>query len=231
MKITKVIQREIGIQYAGGLEPMHKGWIVSAIGAGLGLASSLFGASKSAEAAEEAYKAQMEANKRAKNSEEAWYQRKMNESYVDTAAGQALVNRAKEYAREQSKRASAEQAVTGRSDAATAMAKDAGNKMVGETISNMAAQDTARKDAADNQHRQTEQNLIQQEGNIKANYNNARAQATAQAAQGASNAIMSAATALDGKINLGGGSNGGVPAGNASDPTAAAAAMARGIKW
>lgn len=221
MKITKVIQRELGIQSA--LAPTHKHWILTAGATALSLGSSLFGASKAAEAARRAE----EEMKRNKAKTDAALLRKMNENYADTAAGQNLINRAKEYAREQSKKAEGAKAVAGGTDAAVAMAKEQGNKMVGNTIADMAAQDTARKDAAQQQQIAADNQYTQQKMAI----DQQKAQATTDAAGAASNALMSIASAVGGSTKLGGGSNNGVPVGNASDPNAAAAAMARGIKW
>lgn len=178
-------------------------WIASAIGAGVGLASSIIGgiqASKAAKAAQRRQRA-MEAEER------AWYNRRYNEDYVDTAAGQNLVRRAKDYAKEQWKRAAGAQAVAGGTDAATAMAKEAGNKMVGDTIANIAATDQSRKAQVDNMHRQTQQQFAQMDMAREQQ----RAQAITQAAQNASNAIMNAGIAVDqagiGNTNLVGGSN------------------------
>ena len=189
----------------GGVQP--KMWIVSAIGAAAGLASSLIGGSKASDAARAAERRQREQEAK----ENAWYNRRYNEDYVDTAAGQNLVRRAKEYAKENWKKAAGAQAVAGGTDAATAMAKDAGNKMVGDTIANIAATDQARKAQVDNMHRQAEQNFAQMDMNREMQ----RAQNITQAAQGASNAIMSAAGALDqaipSKTNLTGGSNNSTP--------------------
>lgn len=185
----------------GGVRP--KMWIVSAIGAGLGLATSLIGGAQASKAARAAERRQREQEA----SEKAWYNRRYNEDYVDTAAGQNLVRRAKEYARENWKKASGAQAVAGGTDAATAMAKEAGNKMVGDTIANIAATDQARKAQVDNMHRQAEQNFAQMDMQREMQ----RAQNITQAAQGASNAIMSAAGAIEqsgaAKTNLTGGSN------------------------
>lgn len=189
----------------GGVRP--KMWIVSAIGAGLGLATSLIGGAQASKAARAAERRQREQEA----SEKAWYNRRYNEDYVDTAAGQNLVRRAKEYARENWKKASGAQAVAGGTDAATAMAKEAGNEMVGETIASIAATDQARKAQVDNMHRQAEQNFAQMDMNREMQ----RAQNITQAAQGASNAIMSAAGALEQsgapKTNLTGGSNNSTP--------------------
>lgn len=224
---TKYINRPLGM--GNCFAPSHKSWIVSAIGAGVGLASSLIGGHKAAQAAREAEKKQrvMEAK------ENAWYTRRYNEDYVDTAAGQNLVRRAKDYAREQWKKAAGAQAVAGGTDAATQMAKDAGNKMVGDTIANIAAQDTARKAQVDNVHMQNEQRF----GQMDVNRELQRAQNITQAAQGASNAIMSAAGAIEQgstkPASLTGGSNNStvVPATTAEQAYADKLAALEGHGW
>lgn len=188
MIVDRYINHPIGMgRGAGSVQP--KMWIVSAIGAGLGLATSLIGGAKASDAARAAERRQREQEAK----ENAWYNRRYNEDYVDTAAGQNLVRRAKEYARENWKKAAGAQAVAGGTDAATAMAKEAGNKMVGDTIANIAATDQARKAQVDNMHRQAEQNFAQMDMNREMQ----RAQNITQAAQGASNAIMSAAGSID----------------------------------
>lgn len=175
-------------------------WIASAIGAGVGLASSLFGGISAAKAAREAEKRQRQQEAK----ENAWYTRRYNENYIDTAAGQNLVRRAKDYARENWRKAQGAQAVAGGTDAATAMAKEAGNRMVGDTIANIAATDQARKSHVDDMHRQAEQQFAQMDMNREMQ----RAQSITDAAQGASNAIMSMAGAVDQvKPSLQGGSN------------------------
>ena len=187
--------------------PSHKQWTVSAIGAGVGLASSIFGGISASKAAREAEKRQRQQEAK----ENAWYTRRYNEDYVDTAAGQNLVRRAKDYAKEQWKKAAGAQAVAGGTDAATAMAKEAGNKMVGDTIANIAATDQGRKAQVDNMHRQAEAQFAQMDMNREMQ----RAQNITNAAQNASNAIMSAAGAVEqGSTkapNLQGGSNNGTP--------------------
>jgi hypothetical protein len=178
-------------------------WIVSAIGAGVGLASSLIGGISASKASKEAERRQRQQEAK----ENAWYTRRYNEDYVDTAAGQNLIRRAKDYAREQWKRAAGAQAVAGGTDAATAMAKEAGNKMVGDTIANIAATDQQRKANVDTQHRQAEAQFAQMDMNRELQ----RAQNITNAAQSASNAIMSVAGAVDqasgAKPSLQGGSN------------------------
>jgi hypothetical protein len=214
MKIS-ALNQPLGMGNA--FAPSHKQWIASAIGAGVGLATSLLGGSAAADAAREAEKRQRQAEAR----EEAWYNRRYNENYVDTAAGQNLVRRAKDYAREQWKKAAGAQAVAGGTDAATAMAKEAGNKMVGDTIANIAATDAQRKDNVDNMHRQAQEKFAQMDMNRELQ----RAQNITNAAQGASNAIMSVAGAVDQTSakapNLQGGSNNGKVA-TASTPSSPA---------
>ena len=203
MEILRYVDKPLGTGIGEVVGVRPKLWIATAIGAGLGLASSLIGGAKASEAAKAAERRQREQEAR----ERAWYNRRYNEDYVDTAAGQNLVRRAKEYARENWKKAAGAQAVAGGTDAATAMAKEAGNKMVGDTIANIAATDTARKTQVDNMHRQAEQNFSQMDINREMQ----RAQNITAAAQGASNAIMSVAGAVDqasaAKPNLAGGSN------------------------
>lgn len=211
--VTKLVNQPLGMGKGAGTisdcrgasigAPQPKMWIASAIGAGLGLATSLFGGSAAAAAAREAERRQRQQEAK----ENAWYTRRYNEDYVNTAAGQNLVRRAKDYAREQWKKAAGAQAVAGGTDAATAMAKEAGNKMVGDTIANIAATDQARKDNVDNMHRQAQDKFAQMDMNRELT----RAQNITNAAQGASNAIMSVASAVDqasaAKPSLNGSSN------------------------
>lgn len=187
--------------------PQRKEWVQIALAAASAV-SSMIGGAKSKAAAEKAEREQ----RYRENAENAWYQRKYNENYADTAAGRAIISEAKDYARENWKKASGAAAVTGGTDAATAQAKEAGNKMVGNAVRTLAAQDTARKDNLDAQHMKMQDNFAQQR---IANYQ-ARADATAQTAAGMSNAMMSAASAMGGgnkaggtNGNLVGGSNGG----------------------
>lgn len=210
--VTKYVKEPLGMGRGAGLQrdnlgfvgtPSPKLWIATAISAGAGLATSLLGgvsASRAAKAAERRQRAQ-------EAKEDAWYTRRYNEDYLDTAAGQNLVRRAKDYAREQWKKAAGAQAVAGGTDAATAMAKEAGNKMVGDTIANIAATDQQRKAQVDNMHRQAEAQSAQMDMNRELQ----RAQNITNASQSASNAIMSVGSAVDqasaAKPSLQGGSN------------------------
>ena len=161
------------------------------------LASSIFGGAKSAKAARKAER--QLAREKADNA--AWYRRRYNEDYIDTAAGQNMLRLAKEAANENWRRAAGAEAVAGGSDAATAMAKEAGNRMVGNAIASIAANDTARKDNADAAYRAENSRLTQQQIQNEKD----KAAAIAQAASGASDAFMSgAALASSGAFNSSG---------------------------
>lgn len=204
--VTKIVNQPLGMGISGA--PSRKEWIAAAVGAVGGLASSLIGGAAASKAARDAERRQRQQEAK----ENAWYTRRYNEDYIDTAAGQNLVRRAKDYAREQWKKAAGAQAVAGGTDAATQMAKDAGNKMVGDTIANIAATDQSRKAQVDNMHRQAEQQFAQMDMNREMQ----RSQNITNAAQNASNAIMSAGAALEqGSVkapSLQGGSNNSTPA-------------------
>lgn len=180
----------------------RKEWIVSALSAAGGLAASLFGGSAASRAQREGIAAQ----RAAMAQQTALLNKQYYQDYVDTAAGQNLVRRAKEFARENWRKAQGAKAVGGGTDAAVQMAKDAGNKMVGDAIANIAATDQQRKDNALNK----QLGVIQQNANIEAQIANNRAQNISNAASAASNAMMSVGSAVDqagSKTNLSGGSN------------------------
>ena len=169
-------------------QPQLAEWVSVALGA-LGAATSILGGLSSANAAERAERLRQEQD--AKNA--AWFNRKYNESYIDTAAGRNAIRQAIDYGKRQTQRAEGAAAVTGGTDAAVAQAKEGANRMVGDTIGNLAAQDTARKESAEATYlRQQEQSTAQQMANEKA-----KAAGIAQAAQGASNAMMVGASLLN----------------------------------
>jgi len=184
--VTKLVNRPLGIGNA--YAPNKKEWIGAAIGAIGGLASSLIGGAASSSAAEAAERRQRQQEAK----ENAWYNRRYYEDYIDTAAGQNLVRRAKEFAKSQWKKAAGAQAVAGGTDASAAMAKEAGNRMMGDTIADIAAADQARKERVDELHRKAEAQFAQQDINREMQ----RANNIKEAAQGASNAIFSAAGSL-----------------------------------
>ena len=207
--VTKLVFQPLGmgIPYA----PNRKEWVTAALaGASLaaGIGSSIFGGVQASKAAREAERRQRAAEAR----EQAYYTRRYNEDYVDTSAGQNLIRRAKDIYNSSIKRTQGAKAVAGGTDASVAMAKESANKAVGDTIANIAANDTQRKAHADEQHMQAEQNFMQMDMAREQQ----RANAITQAAQGASNALMSTAGALAqasaNKPNLQGSVNNSTPA-------------------
>lgn len=180
-------------------------WIATAIGAGVGVLSSILGGSKAAKAEREAMKIQ----KRREAAHNAWYNRAYNEDYVDTAAGQNLLRRAKQFYNETARRAKGAEKVGGATNAATAMAKEAANKAYGDTVANISAQDTARKMRVDDMNEQAQERYAQ----INANREIGRAGYINNAAQNAANAAFTVGAAVDqatpNTTNLTGGSNNG----------------------
>lgn len=196
--VTKIAKNPLGMGIGSGLQApwlaavgvnQPKMWIGAAIGAVGGIASSLFGGAAASKAAKEAQRKQ----EQQENREAAWYARRYNEDYLDSAAGQNLVRRAKDYANETWKKAAGAQAVAGGTDAATAQAKEAGNRMMGDTIANIAASDQERKAQVDNMHRQAQAQFAQQDMQREMQ----RAQNITNAASAASNALMSIGSAVD----------------------------------
>jgi hypothetical protein len=229
--VTKLVNQPLGMGIGDGLSGVTLGslphqpklWIGAALGVAGGIASSLIGGNEAAKAARAAERRQREQEAK----EEAWYNRRYNEDYIDTAAGQNLVRRAKDYAKEQWKKAAGAQAVAGGTDAATAMAKEAGNKMVGDTIANIAAADTQRKAQVDNMHRKAEAQFAQMDMAREQQ----RAQNITNAASAASNAMMSIGSAVDQASaktpNLNGGSNNGVSVGDVASRMGADSAVSQ----
>lgn len=165
------------------------GWIATAIGAGLSVLSSLYGGAKARQQAKEADR-EMAAS-RAKN--DNWFRRRYNENYADTAAGQNLLRKAQEFGRDYWRKARGQQRVSGATDAQAALAKQQGLTMQGNTISQIAANDTSRKQAADTSHRQRDAQLSTQ---YIQNQQKKAAQ-TQYAAGQASNALMQAGAVID----------------------------------
>ena len=147
------------------------------IGAAGSIASSLIGGAQAKRAAEKANKEL--ADQRQKN--EDWYRRRYNEDYTQSAEAQAAMTKARELAQEQMKAARGAAAVMGGTEAGIAAAQGAANDMLADTMSGIAQNATARKDAVESQYLQTENALSQQQQNV---YNQQAANSTAAANQG-----------------------------------------------
>lgn len=145
------------------------------IGAGASLASSIIGGVQAKRAADNAELA----DQRQKN--EDWYRRRYNEDYTQSAEAQAAMTKARELAQEQMKAARGTAAVMGGTEAGVATQLQAANKMLADTMSGIAQNATARKDAVESQYLQNEASLSQQQQNV---YNQQAANSTAAANQG-----------------------------------------------
>lgn len=190
---------EVTLGMGSSYSPMRKEFISAIIGAVGGIASALIGGAASSRAAKRAEAKQREDEAK----EQAYYNRRYNESFVDTAAGQRLVNRAKSIYDSQIKKAQGAAAVGGGTDASVQMAKDSANNAVGNTIADMAAQDTARQERADEQHRAEQRRFSQMDMQREIQ----KGENVAQVASAASNAIFQAGSALAGSTSLKGSSN------------------------
>lgn len=179
----RVLTRSIERAY----QPQRAEWVQVA-GIALGAASSILGGLASSRAAKRAEELRQQQDAR----NDAWFARKYNESYIDTAAGRNAIRQAVDYGKTMTKRAEGAAAVTGGTDAAVAQAKEGANKMIGDTIGNLAAQDTQRKDAAEQTHlAQQAQSTAQQMQTQQT-----KANAIAQVASGASNALIQGAALM-----------------------------------
>ena len=141
------------------------------------MASSLIGGAQAKRAAEKANKEL--ADQREKN--EDWYRRRYNEDYTQSAEAQAAMTKARELAREQMASARGAAAVMGGTEAGIAAAQGAANDMLADTMSGIAQNATARKDAVESQYLQADAALSQQQQNV---YNQQAANSTAAANQG-----------------------------------------------
>lgn len=162
----------------------------TAVGAGLSAATSIWGGIESRRAHQRAQRRLREE----RNRNAAWYRRRYNEDYADTAAGRALISRAMDYARDTWKKASASSKVLGSSDAHAAQLKSAAGEAVGKTIQNLGSMDTQRKQNVENQYR----NRDAQIANLQYQDNQLHAQQIADAAANASNAMINTGLAVDG---------------------------------
>lgn len=137
--------------------------LLSGITAGIGalgsIGSAIIGGKSASKAAKQANK--LIQGQQADN--EAWYNRRYNEDYSNTAEAQNLMNYARQEAEKQFRRSEGSAAVTGATEESVARAKQSANEMIGQTASNIAAQGTARKDAIESQYLNTKNSLTQQQ--------------------------------------------------------------------
>lgn len=192
-EINWICRRELSVAPVVG---DRLNWVATAAALGLGALSagtSVAGGLLSRNAAKKAARQV----KYRRNAEKAWYDKEYNTDYIDTKAGQNLMRRAQEVQDKYVKRAEGAAAVGGGTDASVALAKENANKAVSDTIANVAAQDTARKQRVADQHLANTNVISAQSQQVE----QSKADATAGAAQGASNAAASAAILVGSQPN------------------------------
>ena len=166
--------------------------VIGIIGAGVGLASSLYGAHKSAKAAEE--QENELAKQRAAN--EAWYNRNYYQDYLNTVEAQNALKRVRNAWDERTREARARQAITGGTAEQAQAVAEAGGEAMGETVGNLAAQGQQNKAAIDAQKLAMDTNLSQQAAQIAENSQ----QAAQQLMAGGASMLTSGLQAMDGGI-------------------------------
>ena len=132
-----------------GLDPL------SLIGGGIGVLGSVAGAIGSAQQMKKAR--QNLAGQRTKN--QSWYDKEYNTDYTQRADAQAVLNKTKEMADVNRRRARNMGVVAGATDEAVAMENEASNNMVSNTMGAINQSADAYKQNIQGQYRQTEQNL------------------------------------------------------------------------
>ena len=161
------------------------GFLLGALGLGLGAAGSALGFISQAK---EARKRAEALDKRALENE-AWYKRKYNEVGTESAAAQRALTAMRDAQRERMNRASGAEAVSGASSESVAAEKAAANKTIGDTVSAIAARDDARKERVEDEYRREKRAIENARDNISLQKQQNTAAATSQALNTAGNII------------------------------------------
>ena len=183
------------------------GFLLGALGLGLGAAGSAMGFISQAK---EARKRRRALDERERENE-AWYKRKYNEVGTESASAQRALTAMRDAQRERMNRASGAAAVSGASSESVAAEKAAANKAIGDTVSAIAARDDARKERVDDEYRRERRAIENARDNISLQKQQNTAAATSQALNTAGNII-----ALGGEM----GGSGGNKSGQMQSPTA-----------
>ena len=118
------------------------------IGAGLGVASKIFGGISAAKARRK--QERMLAQQEQEN--QAWYDRKYNEDPTKRADTVRLLTQMQEQIKNRNKAAKGRQAVMGGTEDSTTAVKEANNKTLADTTSQIVAANESRKDAIEGQY-------------------------------------------------------------------------------
>ena len=161
----------------------------SLIGAGLGVASSIFGgiSARKARRKQERMLAQQE------KENQAWYDRKYNEDPTKRADTVRLLTQMQEQIKNRNKAARGRQAVMGGTEDSTTAVKEANNKTLVDTTSQIVAANESRKDAIEGQY-QARKDAIQ---NKRMGLEAEKAAGTASVAAGVAGTAANIASTID----------------------------------
>lgn len=164
----------------------------SLIGAGLGVASSIFGgiSARKARRKQERMLAQQE------KENQAWYDRKYNEDPTKRADTVRLLTQMQEQIKNRNKAAKGRQAVMGGTEDSTTAVKEANNKTLADTTSQIVAANESRKDAIEGQY-QARKDAIQ---NKRMGLEAEKAAGTANVAAGVAGTAANIAATIDGGL-------------------------------
>lgn len=161
------------------------GFLLGALGLGLGAAGS---AANFISQAEEARKRRRALDERERENE-AWYTRKYNEVGTESATAQRALTAMRDAQQARMNRASGAAAVSGASSESVAAEKAAANKTIGDTASAITARDDARKERVENEYRREKRAIENARDNISLQKQQNTAAATSQALNTAGNII------------------------------------------
>lgn len=136
--------------------------LASGIIGGITGIANLIGAGVAARNSAKANQAALAELDKQKQANDDWWAKKQNESYMDTAEGQAAMNKSRELAMEQMAQARASNAVMGGSPASIAASQQAANSLLSDTVGNLVQTGEQRKMAAEQQYLNTNSSLAQQ---------------------------------------------------------------------
>ena len=164
----------------------------SLIGAGLGVASSIFGgiSARKARRKQDRMLAQQE------KENQAWYDRKYNEDPTKRSDTVRLLTQMQEQIKNRNKAAKGRQAVMGGTEDSTTAVKEANNKTLADTTSQIVAANESRKDAIEGQY-QARKNAIQ---NKRMGLEAEKAAGTASVAAGVAGTAANIAATIDGGL-------------------------------
>ena len=150
------------------------------IGGGISALGSIFGGAK----ASKAMRNVRDNINRQKAENDAWYNSEYYADATQRADAQRAINMTMEEARKRTRQARAMQAVTGGTDASVAAESAQNGEMIADTMASIAADGARRKDAIQQQYRETNAALDKQLNDMETG----RAKAISEAAKGVASA-------------------------------------------